>query len=129
MNSLRRKIPFFQLIGGKQKKSIDSYLDEDAIIDCSKVTEIVVLGQGKEEVVFSNNFIYEDIINLNRYEFNYDRSPSMLVMNYFNKQISLDDMYEKEKEIIKILVNSSNSYRVFAKNALDYERILRLESI
>lgn len=127
MASLRKKVPIFQLVVSKDRKSIDSYLGEDVIIDQAKVTDIVVLGKGEREVVFDSSDIYEDIINLNRYEFNYDKSPTMLVMNYFNKGISLDYMYAKEREIVKRLVESSESYRLFSNSALEYEEILREE--
>ena len=127
--SLMKKLPIFQLMGGKNRKAIDSYIDEDLIIDQSPITDIVVLGKGEEGVVFDSSDIYEDIINLNRYEFNYDKSPTMLVMNYFNKSISLEDMNAREKEIVRTLVDSCHSYRVFSNSALDYESILREEAL
>lgn len=127
MASIRKKIPIFQLVVAKDRKSIDSYLGEDVIIDQARVTDVLVLAKGEREVLFDRTDIYEDIINLNRYEFNYDKSPTMLVMNYFNKDISLDYMYAKEREIVKKLVESSESYRIFSNSALEYEEILREE--
>lgn len=119
---LRNKIPVLQLVSIKERKSIDMYLGKDCFLNKSKITDIVVLGKGNNEVLKSKNSILEKLINLNKYEFNYHRSPTMLVMNYFNPELSIDKMFESEKVILNQLISNSNGCIINSNNALDYSK-------
>lgn len=124
VNLLEKIIPFFELISIGNKESIDSYLDSGAYISLAKITDILLLARGEKSIIKSNEGMLESIINLNKYEFNYHKSPVMLVFNYFNKSISLDGMYKIEYELINQIVKNANSYKIFANNALDYSEII-----
>lgn len=123
-NMLSSKIPILQLFSLKSKSIID-YIGCGRILIKSKITDVVVLGKGDNEVLKCNEGIFESIINLNKYEFNYHRSPTMLVMNYFNPDLSIDRMFDLEKSILSKMINNSDLYRINAKSTLDYWEIIR----
>ncbi|WP_028855467.1 hypothetical protein [Psychrilyobacter atlanticus] len=120
VNLLRKNIPLFQLVSIKKKKTIDEYLGKGCFVNESKLTDIVILAKGDNKILKGKEGILENIINLNKYEFNYHRSPSMLVMNYFNPDLSIDKMFEKEKEILKKVVKNSNVYKIFEHDSFSY---------
>lgn len=124
-NSVIKMIPLFELFKLKKKKSIQTYMKDILLANSSEITDIILLGRGEANILKTKKDIFESIINLNKYAFNYHKSPSMLVVNYFNSEISLDEMYSIEKEIIKKMVDNSNSYRIFAKNAIEYSEMIK----
>lgn len=124
VNLLKKKIPIFELITLKKKKSIDSYLGENISLESSKITDVIILGKGPTRVVTSNKGVFENILNLNKYEFNYHRSPTMLAMSYFNPEISIEEMYNAEKEIIKKIIDRVNTYKIYAEDPRDYYKIV-----
>ncbi|MGB4590051.1 MAG: hypothetical protein WBI17_12605 [Clostridiaceae bacterium] len=124
MDTLRKKVPVFQLVPIKKRKSIHAYLNNDFLVDSAEISDAILLGKGKLEVMRSDKGFLENIMNLSKYELNYYRSPTMLVMNYFNPDFSLDQMYEAEKLILGKLVANNPGYRVNAQNALDYSKLI-----
>lgn len=124
VDTLRKKVPLFQLVPAKKRKSIHAYLNEDFLVDSAEITDVILLGKGELGVIRTDKGFLENILNLNKYELNYHRSPTMLVMNYFNPDFSLDQMYEAEKLILGKLVQNNSSYRVYAQNALDYSQLI-----
>lgn len=124
VDTLRKKIPFFQLVPQKNRKSIKAYLNEDFLVDSAEITDTILLGKGDQDVKISDRGFLENILNLSKYELNYYRSPSMLVMNYFNPDFSMDKMYEEEKLILGKLIKNNPNYRVNAQNALDYSKLI-----
>lgn len=121
---LNKIIPVLELFSIK-RKSIKEYLGKDRVLTKSKITDVVVLGKGNNEVLKSKEGIFENIINLNKYEFNYHRSPTMLVLNYFNPNLSIDRMFDLEKSILSKMINSTNVYKINAKNAIDYSELIK----
>lgn len=124
VDTLRKKVPVFQLAPQKKRKSIYAYLNEDFLVDSAEITDTILLGKGELDVTRSDHGFLEKILNLNKYELNYYRSPSMLVMNYYNSDFSMDQMYEAEKLILGKLVKNNPSYRVNAINAMDYSKLI-----
>jgi len=114
----------FQLVPPKKRKSIHAYINEDFLVDSAEITDAILLGKGVYGVIRTDKAFLENILNLNKYELNYHRSPAMLVMNYFNPDFSMDQMYEAEKLILGKLVRNNPSYRVNAQNALDYSKLI-----
>lgn len=122
---INKKIPLFQLVSIKKKKSIQSYMENISFVDSSKITDIIILGKGETNILKTNEDIFENIVNLNKYEFNYHKSPSMLVINYFNLNMSVDEMYRVEKDIINKMVSNSNTYRILTTNAFEYSEVIK----
>jgi len=124
VEALRKKVPLFQLVPGKNRKSIRAYLGDDLLVDSAQIADTILLGKGESGVVRSSHGLLENILNLNKYELNYYRSPTMLVMNYFNPDFSMDKMYEAEKLILGKLIANNTGYRINAQNALDYSKLI-----
>jgi len=124
LEALRKKVPLFQLVPPKKRKSIHAYINEDFLVDSAEISDAILLGKGVYGVIRTDKAFLENILNLNKYELNYHRSPAMLVINYFNPDFSMDQMYEAEKLILGKLVRNYPSYRVNAQNALDYSKLI-----
>lgn len=124
VDALKKKVPLLQLVPPKKRKSIHAYLNEDFLVDSAEITDAILLGKGVHGVIRTDKGFLDNILNLNKYELNYHRSPTMLVMNYFNPDFSVDQMYEAEKLILGKLVRNNTSYRVNAQNALDYSQLI-----
>lgn len=130
MDLLYKNIPILELLSMEDQKSIKTYLTNNSFADVSKITDVIILGKGERKVIEGKDGFIESILNLNKYEFNYHRSPMMLVMNYFNPDFSIDNMYEWEKYILSSLIKKTNCYRIYAQNPIDYhkeiiEKVLR----
>lgn len=121
--ALRENIPLFQLIP-TNKKSIHAYLGDHTIMYFAKITDAILLRKGDTLVIRSNSGFLDKIQNLNKYVLNYYRSPTMLVMNYFNPDFSMDQMYEAEKFILCKLVSNCTCYQVNAQSALNYSKLI-----
>lgn len=124
-NNIERKIPFLKLTPSKNKKSINSYLNNALLKERVKATDLIVLGKGNNEFIETKEGIFENIINLNKYQFNYHKSPTMLCINYFNPSISLDKMYDIEKKLVGEVLDNTNAFRIYAENASDYSEIIK----
>jgi hypothetical protein len=124
LNSVKNKLPIIELVSVKKRKTAREYLGESSMIDFAALSDVIILGRGPQKVVKDEAGVFDSILNLNKYEFNYHRSPTMLVMNYFNPEFSTDDMYENEKKIVQQMLNHSRSYRVFAESAVEYADII-----
>jgi len=121
---LQDKIMLLQLILLRKKKSAEEFFGKNNILDSSKITDIVLLGKGQNQVVKNKEGMFESIINLNKYEFNYHKSPSMLVFEYFNPDLSIEKMFNIEKTILNNLLNNTNGYRVYTNCPLDYTKLI-----
>ncbi|WIV12078.1 hypothetical protein [Proteiniborus sp. MB09-C3] len=121
--ALSNKIPALQLFSS-ESKSIMEYFSAERVLAKAAISNIVVLGKGDNEVLVSKEGVLNNIINLSKYEFNYHRSPAMLVLNYFNPDLSIDRMFDIEKSIINKMINNSDVYRIYAQSALDYWKII-----
>jgi len=129
INKLTSYIPVLEFISFGKNKSIDKYLGKERIKHLSKATDLVVLERGKHSVDYNKRDGFRKIVNLNRYEFNYHKSPSTVVINYFNPEFSLEKMYEKEKEIINNLIKRCTYTCIVEDNALNYTDIVLEEVI
>lgn len=128
MDALQNKIIIFQLMSLRERKSICEYLGLENIIAKSKITDLIVLGKGDNQVFEHKDGIFESIINLNKYEFNYHKSPSLLVLDYFNSDLSIEKMFNTEKAILRKLFNKTSIFKINANNPLDYWKLI-LEEI
>lgn len=129
VNWLTKYIPILEFISFQKKRSIDKYLGANSIKYCSKATDLVVLERDKYRVDHDKNEGLRKIINLNRYEFNYLKAPSAVVMNYFNPDFSLEMMYENEKKILDNLMKKCRYTCIAEENALKYTDIILQEVV
>ncbi|HHX68699.1 MAG TPA: hypothetical protein GX708_11680 [Gallicola sp.] len=129
VNKITKLFPFIELISVRKNKSIDNYLGRDSIKHFSKATDIVVLERGVSSVERDKSEGLRKISNLNKYEFNYIKAPSIVVMNYYIKGFSPEEMYETEKNILSKLIKNCNYVLVSEGNALNYADVILNEVI
>jgi hypothetical protein len=124
INKLTAIFPVLGLFRVTKNKSIDKYIGMNRVRLFSKATDIVVLERGEPNINYDKVEGLEKIINLNRYEFNYHKSPALIVMDYFNRGFSPEAMYIKEKEILGNLIERCNFMCISDLNALNYSDVI-----
>lgn len=129
VNKITSILPIMELISIKKNKSIDTYLGEDSIKHFSKATDIVVLERGKSDIERDKSEGLRKLINLNKYEFNYHKAPSIIVMDYFNEGFSPEAMYDTEKKILSKLIENCNYVSISEENALNYANVVLNEVV
>ncbi len=129
VNKITSVLPVMELISVKKNKSIDKYLGEDSIKHFSKATDIVVLERGVSDIERGKSEGLRKLINLNKYEFNYHKAPSIVVMDYFNDGFSPEAMYETEKSILSKLIENCNYVSISEENALNYANVVLNEVV
>lgn len=124
VNRMTAVIPALELVSITKSKAIDAYIGGDRIKMLSKATDVVVLERGKQAVDHDKAEGLRKLLTLNRYEFNYHRAPTMVVMNYWNPSYSIDRMYEREKEILSRLIDNCDYWCITQDNALKYSEVV-----
>ena len=84
----------------------------------AKITDIALLVNGNDSQT-SNEEIYRSISILNGYLFNYNSSPIVKIMGYFNSvyDVSWD---ERAKALLKQLVESNKCHVVYSKRPMEF---------
>lgn len=125
MDALIRHVPILELVMSKRKDVITKYVDVKKIITQGNVTDIILLGRGENSIERLGEEAIEYLINLNQYTLNYHQSPSLLVMQYFNLDFSIDELYRKERKIIHKMISHTQVWKVCANDALAYAKIVK----
>lgn len=89
-------------------KTIEKYIDEKRIAAKTKITHIAILARrnGGAEVLDKER-ARQIILNLNRYEFMYMKSPMLTAYSYFNPEFNVQAMVAAEREILTKLANKA----------------------
>lgn len=127
INKLSSILPIIELFKLTKNQSIDSYIGKERILMKSKASDIVILERGEGNVSRDKSDAFRKLLVLNRYEFNYIKSPFMVVLNYFNPEFSQEKMYECEKKIVKSLLDNVDFMCITDMNALNYCDIIHKE--
>lgn len=95
----------------------------------AEVTHVAVLEKGTDELVgLPQSIAVAKLMNLNRYEFNYLRSPLLTAYEFFNPGLMIDDGLVKEREILTALVdNSQKAFTLKKENPTHYAEALLSE--
>ncbi len=89
-------------------RNIDYYIGKDRISHSKKLTHLALLARRDGGVkVLSKEDAREMMFNLNRYEFYYMKSPMLTAYSYFNPELDLFAIEEKEREILGKLVDNT----------------------
>lgn len=129
LNKITSVIPALELVKITKNKPINEYIGEDRILLKSKATDIAVLERGEYCIDHANEDALRKLLVLNRYEFNYHKSPAMVVFNYWNPEYSQVKMYEKEKEILENLLDNVRYICVKDMDAANYSDIIYKEIV
>ena len=123
---LEDKIPIVGLLSTSRNKKVSDFIGQQNIIDKAKVTHLVILEKGEENVKIEKpEIFYRKILNLNRYEYNYIKAPLLRAYEYFNPDLNIDSAYKYEQELLKKLVkNSQKQVIIKSNNPLNYSSML-----
>lgn len=102
-------IPPLELIPmhGDDRK-INSYIEDKRILSHRKVTHTVILARRPGGVeVLSKEQALRMVLNLNRYEFMYMKSPMLTAYSYFNPELDIFALEERERSILRMLVDNT----------------------
>jgi len=106
-------------------KTIDNYIGKERILDRSGVTHLVILARRDGGLQSMNKTdALKMVLNLNRYEFSYRKSPMLTAYSYFNPEFDLDALVKKEKEILAKLVDRAQCLMVQAENPVEFAELI-----
>jgi len=102
-------IPPLELIpmhGGDRK--INAYIEDERILSKEKLTHTVILARRPGGVkVLDKEQALSMVLNLNRYEFMYMKSPMLTAYSYFNPEFDIFTLEERERSILSKLVDNT----------------------
>ncbi|MBN1877738.1 MAG: hypothetical protein JXA33_26185 [Anaerolineae bacterium] len=127
VNKMTRVLPVLELFPLAGLKNITKYVSESHIVNRSTVDRVVILERAEPGVQsLQVADAVRRISNLNRYEFNYRKSPTMVAYEYFNPDVDLASACEAEQRILLSLVENAHcSHLVTAINPSDYSGLIR----
>jgi hypothetical protein len=122
-------IPPIELLTASRTKPITEYIQPDSRIDRARATHLVVLERGDERIEPINaTTAFTKIRNLNRYEFNYHRSPLVIAHEFFNPQLGIEDAYQAEASLLQqLVINVDKRLVVTANNPTRYSELILQE--
>ncbi|MFC4712836.1 hypothetical protein [Planococcus dechangensis] len=108
------------------KKKITEYVGDSSRTNVHKVTHIAILERGDNLVrETTEEESLQKIMNLNRYIFNYLRSPLLTAYEFFNPELRIDQALANEREILTDLIrNSEKVFSVKKNDATQYAKEL-----
>lgn len=126
MNKLTRVFPPLELLPVSKPKPINEFVEDRRIADSAKITHVVVLERGQEAVTSEDrDEIAWKIINLNRYEFCYTKSPLITAYEFFNPSLNIDAARNAEHKILRRTVkNAQECLLVRSPDATRYASLI-----
>ena len=91
----------------------------------SQATHVVILERGEpavEELAVEE--ASRQIENLNRYEFNYHKSPLIVASEFFNPGLDIAGACRREAQILRELVSSTHCLRARATDPTTYAKMI-----
>ncbi len=97
--------PPIELLPLRKQQPITEYVCPENMLSSAKATHLIVLERGEEGVIpIDAELADRKVRNLNRYEFNYVRSPLITAHEFFNPGIEITKTHQKEHTILRSLV-------------------------
>ncbi len=124
-NALTKLLPIIELLPAGKRNPVTNYIDASKIAPPSRITDVVILERGEEEIVrFSPQDALGKLINLNRFEFWYQKSPLITAYEYFNPGLDVAGAVEIERRLLLSL--AENAQQVVIVRAPDANRFAPL---
>lgn len=125
-NRAAKILPPLAYLDFSKPEPITNYVDGQSLLDNEVVTHVAILERGNDEISLqSGKDAVRKLLNLNRYEFNYLRSPLLTAYEFFNPGLQIDEGLANEKAILsKLVANSEKVFAVRKMNATHYAQAL-----
>jgi len=122
VSSLTKKIPILELFPLTKTRRVNAFIDEKKILGKSDLTHVVILEHGISSTEqISMDEALRKVTNLNRFEFNYLKSPLLIAYEFFNPSMNIDGAHKIERNILRKCINNAKEvFIVRAPNALEY---------
>lgn len=119
-------IPPLELIPRKRELRVDRFIEEARIAHSSPVTHVVVLQRGAVSGVteVSADDLYRRLVNLNRYEFKYDKAPLVLAHEFLNPDLDVDHACSVERDVLRRLASTTTALVVTASDPNEYAALI-----
>jgi hypothetical protein len=102
--SLSRRIAVAELLPSKAR-SLKEYLPDTTIRPSAPITDVVILERGEEAVMEVDRAeMQRRAVNLNRFEFKYDKAPALVAYEYFNPAADLTAAASEERRVLETLI-------------------------
>jgi hypothetical protein len=112
-----KALPFLDLFSIAKPKLITDYLPQERICHNATATHLVILERGETEVQgTSHDVAFQKLLNLNRSEFNYQRSLINNAYEYFNSDLDIAGAYETEGTILQQLIQNVQERFIIRSN-------------
>jgi hypothetical protein len=104
---LQSVFPPIELLPLRKQQPITEYVPSAGMLPSAVATHLVVLERGDEGVApIDIGLADRKVRNLNRYEFNYVRSPLIIAHEFFNPGMDITGACQKEQAILRTLVEN-----------------------
>jgi len=123
----QRMLPFLDLMPGLvPRRAITDFVPEERVCPSAEATDLVILERGKESVAaLGPEETARRAENLNRSEFNYLRSLVINAHEYFNPELDVPGMQQRERAIFSHLAASVGTrHLIRAEDPLQYPSLL-----
>ena len=110
-------------------RTIDSYIPKERILSSKRLTHLAFLARraGGLEILQKDRAV-QMLINLNRYEFMYMKSPMLTAYSYFNPELDIHTLVETERSILQELVANTTCMLVQSTDPTKFAELI-LENI
>lgn len=126
LNRITAVVPPLELLPLAKISGIDTLVPQSHLLSQAKITNVAVLERGHESVREGDREeILRKAVNLNRYEFNYVKAPTLVAYEFFNPGIDLDDAARQERRLLAQIVDTADrSWIVSSTDATRYAPLL-----
>lgn len=101
-------VPPLELLPLVKNKPISDYIEGSSVVHEAPIARVAVLERGVEKVTEEEpEAIAPKAVNLNRFEFHYYKSPTLVAYEYFNPTLDLHAAYEAERRLITKMVQKA----------------------
>lgn len=122
---LTKAFPPLELVQFRAPQPITDYVDPEQIINRSRATHVVILERGNGGVrPVGIEEAARKVRNLNRYEFNYHKSPLAVAYEFFNPALDLAGACRAEDEILHKLVAGTERLVVQSTDPTQYAQMI-----
>lgn len=109
VNRLTRAVPVLELVSVGKRKPVTEYVDSSKIAQRSQITDLVLLERAEADEVIESSpeQVIGKLVNLNRFEFWYAKSPLITAYEYFNPDLDVSGAVETERMLLLRMAESA----------------------
>lgn len=108
-----------------ESRTIDRYIATDRIGTQNKLTHLAIIARRPGGVrVLDRDSAFRMVCNLNRYEFVYMKNPMLTAYSYFNRELDIQALVNKEREILQKMVDNTTCLLVQSEDPTKFSSLI-----